>query len=168
MERATNMIPLIFTLNVLGWPVIQLLLAYLFLLCPDESFARDSWLTRKRWFERDGELYRSAFAVQRWKGWLPDGAPWLGGRSKSRIGSRNQLDLTTFLIETRRAEVAHWCMLLCTPVFYLWNPAWACVVMTFYGIAANVPCIVAQRANRIKIEHILYRSNILAHRSVGV
>jgi len=50
-------------------------------------------------------------------------------------------------------------MLLCTPVFYLWNPPWACVVMTLYGFAANLPCILVQRANRIKIERILRGAN---------
>lgn len=151
------MILLILALNILGWPGIHLVLAYLFTLCPDEYFAHDSWLTRRRRFEHNGQLYRKALAVQRWKACLPDGAPWLGGKSKRRIESRSQADLNAFMIETRRAEVAHWCMLLCTPVFYLWNPAWACIVMSFYGIAANLPCIVAQRANRIQIARILNR-----------
>ena len=154
------MILLIVALNMFGWPVIHLALARLFLLCPDESFARDSWLTRQRQFEQDGQFYRSAFAVQRWKGWLPDGAPWLGGRSKKRIEGRNFAYLNSFIVETRRGEAAHWCMLLCAPVFYLWNPPWACVVMTLYGIAANLPCIIAQRVNRIKIAHILHRFSV--------
>jgi glycosyl-4,4'-diaponeurosporenoate acyltransferase len=149
---------LILTLNVLGWPVIHLVFARLFLLCPDEYFAHDSWLTRARWFEQDTRIYRRVLAVERWKGVLPDGAPWLGGRSKRRLESRTVAGLSAFLMETRRAEAAHWCMLLFTPVFYLWNPPWACVVMSFYGIAANLPCIVAQRANRIKIAYILHRS----------
>ena len=90
---------------------------------------------------------------------LPDGAPWLGGMSKRRISGRGYADLNAFLIETRRAEAAHWCMLLCTPFFYLWNPWWACIVMTLYGIAANIPCIVVQRVNRIKIANILRSSD---------
>ncbi len=145
---------LIVTLNVLGWPVIQLSLARLFLLLPDARFAKDSWLTRERLLEQNGRLYRF-LAIQRWKELLPDGASWLGGRPKKSLASRCMADLTTSAIETRRAETAHWCMLMCTPVFFLWNPRWACVVMTLYGFAANVPCIVVQRANRIKIERIL-------------
>lgn len=150
---------LIVTLNLLGWPVIHLALARLFLSCPDEFFVRDSWLTRPRPFEQDRQLYRRALAVHRWKHLLPDGAPWLGGRSRRRIQSNSPAHLNTFMIETRRAEAAHWCMMLCTPVFYLWNPPWAALVMTFYGLAANLPCIIAQRANRIKIAHILHRSD---------
>lgn len=145
---------LVIALNVFGWPLIQLALARLFLLISDEVFAGDSWLTRTRHFERNGRFYRQLLLIQRWKGLLPDGATWLGGRSK-KLQSRRHSDLITFAIEARRAEIAHWCMLLCTPMFYLWNPLWACVVMSVYGIAANLPCILVQRANRIKIERIL-------------
>jgi len=140
----------VITLNVVGWPLIQLTLARLFLLLPDALFAEDSWLTRERWFERGGEVYRRLFLVQQWKDALPDGASWLGGRRK-KLASRSTDSLATFAIETRRGEIAHWSMLLCTPVFYIWNPLWACAVMTLYGLATNVPCILVQRANRIKI-----------------
>ncbi len=61
--------------------------------------------------------------------------------------------LEQFLRETRRAEVAHWLMLLCVPLFFLWNPPWARLVMVAYALAANLPCILAQRYNRI----VLYR-----------
>jgi len=149
---------LVITLNVLGWPFIQLALARLFLLIPDASFADDTWITRIRPLEQRGLLYRHFFFVQHWKGLLPDGASLLGGRSK-KLASRRFADLASFAIETRRAEIAHWCMLLCTPVFYLWNPPWACVVMTLYGLAANLPCILVQRVNRIKIERILRGAN---------
>jgi glycosyl-4,4'-diaponeurosporenoate acyltransferase len=161
------MIPLIVTVNVLGWPVIHVVLAWLFIRLPDECFAEDSWLTRQRDIERSGLHYRTTFAVQRMKRLLPDGAPWLGGRSKTKIKGRNSAELNTFMLETRRAEVAHWCMLLCTPAFYFWNPRWACLVMTVYGIAANIPCILAQRANRIKIMRILQDSSFRNDRIPG-
>ena len=148
----------IIALNVLGWPLIQLTLARLFLLLPDARFATKTWLTRERQVEKNGQLYRQFLAIQRWKGLLPDGASWLGGRPKKSLASRCPADLTKSAIETRRAETAHWCMLMCTPIFYLWNPGWACVVMTLYGFAANMPCIVVQRANRIKIERILHHA----------
>jgi len=149
---------LVIFLNVLGWPLIQLSVSALFLRLPDAWFAGDSWLTRERRFECDGQLYRGSLMMQRWKGLLPDGASWLGGRPKKNVASRSFSELTTFAIETRRAELAHWCMLLCTPVFYLWNPRWACIIMTAYGLAANLPCILVQRANRVKVDRILRRS----------
>ena len=149
---------LVIAANVLGWPVMQFSISNIFLRLPDAWFANETWLTRERCFERDEQLYRRFLRMQRWKGLLPDGASWLGGRPKRNVASRTARELITFAIETRRAEAAHWCMLLCTPVFYLWNPGWACVVMTLYGLAANLPCILVQRANRIKVGRILERS----------
>jgi len=150
---------LVILLNVLGWPLIQLTLARLFLLFPDSLFTEDSWLTRQRKFELGGYIYRRFLLMQQWKGLLPDGASWLGGRPKRNVASRHTAELAAFAIETRRAEIAHWCMLLCTPVFCLWNPPWACLVMTLYGISANLPCILVQRGNRIKVASILCRSD---------
>jgi len=147
---------LVIVVNVLGWPMIQLTLAKLFLLLPDSFFAEDTWLTRERSLEGNGSLYRRFLMIQRWKGLLPDGASWLGGRPKKNVASRNPSELIFFATETRRSEIAHWCMFLCTPTFYIWNPQWACVVMTLYGIAANLPCILVQRANRIKVRRILH------------
>ena len=149
---------LVVGLNVVGWPLIQLSLSGLFLRMPDAWFAGDSWLTRERGFEQERYFYRRFLLMQQWKGLLPDGASWLGGRSKASVASRTVSELKIFAIETRRAEIAHWCMLLCTPVFYMWNPGWACMVMTGYGLAANLPCILVQRANRIKVARILQRS----------
>lgn len=160
---------LVVAANVLGWPLIQLSISALFLRLPDVWFTDESWLTRERRFECDGHFYRRSLMMQRWKGLLPDGASWLGGRPKKNVASRTFTELTTFAIETRRAEVAHWCMLLCTPVFYVWNPRWACIIMTAYGVAANLPCILVQRANRIKVARILERSGAQEDtRSAGV
>jgi glycosyl-4,4'-diaponeurosporenoate acyltransferase len=40
-------------------------------------------------------------------------------------------------------------MFFCFPVFFTWNPPWACWVMVGYAIFANAPCIIAQRYNRL-------------------
>ena len=146
-------------LNVLGWPILQLSLARIFLAIPDKYLAHDSWLTRERSFERGGQLYSRGLWIRRWKRMLPDGAPWLGGRPKRWSETRGVAELKILSMETRRSEAAHWCMLLCSPIFYLWNPPWACAVMTCYGVIANLPCILAQRANRMRIARILARAS---------
>jgi glycosyl-4,4'-diaponeurosporenoate acyltransferase len=145
------MTALIWIANIFGWPVIQLTIAYIAVHLPQSIFLRDSWLTAPRNWERGGLLYRDWFAVRKWKYLLPDGAPLLGGTRKS-LASHNPIHVTQFLIETRRGEVAHWCMIGCLPVFFLWNPAWARWVMTAYAIAANLPCIITQRYNRLILD----------------
>lgn len=149
--------PLVWALNLLGWPVIHLGIGGVVLRWPAAPFHHDSWLTRERHCERSGDLYRNILAIQRWKKHLPDGAPWLGGRAKKRLAGRTPEYLAAVISETRRAEIAHWCMLLCSPLFFLWNPPWACAVMAGYGLLANVPCILAQRANRIQLARMMRR-----------
>jgi len=148
---------LVWIANVLGFPVIHIVVGRTMLSLPASLFAQDCWLTREYRWECGGMLYRNRFGVHRWKKRLPDGAPWLGGMAKKRIATRRPEYLESFVVQTHRAEAAHWCMLLCTPLFFLWNPLWACFVMTFYGVAANVPCILAQRANRIQLRRVLMR-----------
>lgn len=146
---------MVWTANVLGWPVIQLSLSAAALRLPDRWFARDSWLTKARRWERGGRLYVEQLQVRRWKEALPDGGGWLGGFEKKRIVRRDAAYLAQFAAETRRAEWAHWAMLACLPVFFLWNPPWACGVMTAYALAANVPIIVVQRSNRLALVRLL-------------
>lgn len=146
---------LVWGANLLGWPAIHLFISGLFHLLPLEGFERDTWVTAPRRWEMEGRLYRDSFAVRRWKSFLPDGAPWLGGFAKKKLRSHHPAFLTRFLLETRRAELAHWCMLCCLPVFFLWNPLWARCVMSVYAVAANLPCIVAQRYNRFVLQRLL-------------
>ncbi|WP_348266096.1 hypothetical protein P8936_09195 [Edaphobacter paludis] len=142
--------------NLLGWPVIHLAIGFVVLRIPPHIFARDTWLTTRRPWEQDGHLYRDRFAIRKWKFLLPDAAPWLGGFAKRELRERNSAYLAQFLIETRRAEIAHWCMLGCLPLFFIWNPPWARWVMTAYALAANLPCILVQRYNRFALDRIAH------------
>jgi glycosyl-4,4'-diaponeurosporenoate acyltransferase len=143
--------------NLFGWPVIQLGFAYWVQRRPVLSYENDSWLTRERPWETGSGLYRRAFLVDRWKNFLPSGALWLRSAPDRRLTISNRRDCRRFLAETRRAEHAHWYMLFCTPVFFLWNPVWACLVMSVYGVLTNMPCILAQRFNRLRVQRTLAR-----------
>ena len=110
---------LMWAANLLGWPVIQLSIASAVLRLPAELFARDSWLTAPRRWEHHGRIYRDLFAIRGWKFLLPDAAPWFGGFAKKKLRGRDPAYIAQFLLETRRAEVAHWCMLACLPIFFL-------------------------------------------------
>lgn len=140
--------------NLLGWPIIHLTIGHLSLSIPERFLEHDNWLTAPRPWELDGRLYRDRLRIRRWKCLLPDGASWLGGFSKKRLLSRSPEYFKQFLIETRRAELAHWCMLGCLPAFFLWNPLWARWLMVIYAVSANLPCILAQRYNRIVLDRL--------------
>ena len=145
---------LVWVANILGWPIVHLTIGFASIRLPSAFFAHDNWVTAPRRWEAGGRVYRNWAGVRKWKSLLPDGAPWIGGFAKKKLSTRELGYLEYFILETRRAEIAHWCMLACLPVFFLWNPPWARWVMTAYALAANFPCILAQRYNRLTIDRV--------------
>ncbi|HLH36766.1 MAG TPA: hypothetical protein VKX41_18985 [Alloacidobacterium sp.] len=149
------MSPIGYAANFFGWPLLQITIGFVVNRLPAPLFADDCWLTVGRSWEIGGQFYAGRFALRRWKRLLPDGAAWFGGFHKKKIASRDPAYLRKFVLETRRSEIAHWCMLCCFPIFFFWNPLWACFVMLAYGLAANLPCIIVQRYNRMVLLQIL-------------
>lgn len=134
-------------LNVVLWPVLQLGSAWAFTRMPAEWFqAPGPWA-----WEKGGSVYERWFHVRWWKDYLPDGAAWFGGAGKKNLPGRNPAALAAFARETWRGELCHWTVIAMTPLFFLWNPLWADIVMVVYALAANLPCVIAQRYNRARI-----------------
>lgn len=147
-------IPLIIT-NVLGWLVLQSGLAWAATGMPITCFNPAGVLFRSRSFERGGRFYERFFFIKQWKHRLPEGARYLRrGFRKKKLTSRNPQYLQQFCSETCRGEAAHWAQLACAPLFFIWNPPWAGWVMVVYALLANMPCIMAQRYNRIRLLRI--------------
>ena len=146
--------PAVLALNIAGWPVIQVGLAVLFTWLPTDRFNPG---LPKRW-EKGGRLYEELFRIKSWKDWVPDAARWMPGVfSKQLSQDLNAEYLGRFIRETWRGELCHWCAMACAPVFFLWNPLWADLVMVTYAIAANLPCILVQRYNRIRFYRLMAR-----------
>jgi glycosyl-4,4'-diaponeurosporenoate acyltransferase len=144
----------VIALNIAGWPVIHLAVAKVFTRMPARWFRPENWLFRSRKWERDGRIYEKTAGVRRWKQLLPDGAPMLKGFAKKKLASADRAYLVAFIRETCRGEAAHWVMLAAAPLFFFWNPIWADAVMCLYAIAANAPCIITQRYNRIRLRRV--------------
>lgn len=141
----------IVVLNCAGWPLVQLGLAWAFTRMPEAWFRRAPHAF-------PGELWvlRHVFHVKCWKDRLPDAASWFGGGfAKRSLQSRDLEYLRRFVAETWRGELCHWCAIAFVPVFFLWNPPWADAVILAYALAANLPCILAQRYNRIRLRRLL-------------
>ena len=83
-------------------------------------------------------------------------AQWFGlGFAKTSLAGLQATYLERFIRETWRGELCHWAALGCTPVFFLWNPLWADLVMVSYALVGNLPCILAQRYNRARFQRLL-------------
>jgi glycosyl-4,4'-diaponeurosporenoate acyltransferase len=140
----------IVVLNCAGWPLIQLGLAWAFTRMPDGWFHPPGSLPGENW------CLRHVFLVKHWKDRLPDAATWFtGGFAKRSLHGSQPEYLRRFIRETWRGELCHWCAIAFVPVFSLWNPPWADAVILAYALAANLPCILAQRHNRIRLQRVL-------------
>jgi glycosyl-4,4'-diaponeurosporenoate acyltransferase len=146
----------VFVANILGWPIIQLGIAWCMTRVSPYRFAKNGRIWRVA--AEEALFYRGRLRICRWKSMLPDGAEWVGGkfpRKKLRGHDANYLSL--FIVETKRGELAHWIMFACFPLFYPWNPLWVWPIMAFYAFVSNVPCIIVQRYNRMIAYRLLSR-----------
>lgn len=143
--------------NVAVWLVWSVTAGYLGHRLPDRWLRRDRGPLRLSPPERSGALFRR-IGVRRWKDLLPEaGGFFAGGVSKRRLPGHDTDGLERFELETRRAEITHLLVIAALPVFALWNPWTGMLVNLGYALAANVPCIVVQRYNRMRLERVRHR-----------
>src|SRR3954454_12208704 len=115
--------PAMVVIDVLAWAAIHAGSGYLVHRMPASTFERDGWLWRQRPFERNGQLYTGVFRIRRWKHWLPEaGALFRGGFDKRALTSRTIDHMSTYVRETRRAELGHCLARVPAPLFLIWNP----------------------------------------------
>lgn len=141
----------VIALNAAGLPALQLGCAWLFTQLPEGWFDRSS----RPPATRPG---RDFLRIHRWKDAVPDGANWFrGGFAKAALTAHDPAYLRRFITETRRGEACHWTVLVVIPVFFSWNPWWGDLVIAAYAMGANLPCILIQRYNRKRLQHLLAR-----------
>jgi glycosyl-4,4'-diaponeurosporenoate acyltransferase len=139
-----------------AWAFFQLLLSYCAAQIPFQWFVRHERLFRPFRFEQNGDLWQRLFRIKRWKGHLPDGTKiFRSGYHKQSLHGYDCLSLTEFAVESRRAELTHWLVMLPAPLFLLWNPMGAFWGNVAYAVLFNVPFIIAQRHNRPRLERLI-------------
>jgi len=142
-------------IDIAAWFVIHIGVSYIMSRQPLASFNKNSWFYRKRDWERNGKLYERLFRLKSWKRRLPDGAViFKNGFEKKHLKETNKDYLDAFIRETCRAELTHWIVFLFGPLFFIWNLWWVGIVMILYATIANLPCVITQRYNRIRLQRI--------------
>lgn len=97
-------------------------------------------------------------AVRHWKPWIPDAGNALpGGVSKASLVRRDPLALRRLLLEIRRAELVHWALWPAWLVTALWLPPAGVLINLVFATAFNVPCLLLQRYNRLRLQLVLIR-----------
>jgi glycosyl-4,4'-diaponeurosporenoate acyltransferase len=143
--------------DILAWGVFHSATGYAAHRLDDSRLSRDGWLLRPRRFET-GRWYRRRLRITRWKDRVPEaGDLFPGGMSKRHLPAYDVAGLQLFVRETRRAELAHWWAMGCGPLFVLWNPPLAAVLLVGYGVVANLPFILIQRYNRFRTQPLIER-----------
>ena len=142
-------------LDIMGWFIIHMGVSWYISNAQPNRFYPSSWLYRRKGFETES-LYRKVWKIGKWKAALPDAAHWFkGGFTKKNLRSTETSYLRRFEIETCRGELAHWITFLFSPLFFLWNPVWVGCFMLGYGMIMNLPCILVQRFNRLRLSKVL-------------
>jgi glycosyl-4,4'-diaponeurosporenoate acyltransferase len=141
--------------NALFWPAWTAAVGYAAQRTSDARFAEDDVLTRQRGFERAGAWYRDSLSIDRWKTRLPEAGSAFGGFAKRTVAGGDPDVMEQFVVETRRAEHAHWGMLAGVALTLLWNPWWAAPANVAVGVGSNLPCIAVQRYNRARLTRAL-------------
>lgn len=139
--------------DIIAWFIIHLSVAYLATILPLKYINVNSSLFTERKWENSGKIYEKYFLIKKWKEFLPDGAAlFKSGFKKKRIIAKDKDYFLRFYAETCRGELAHWIVILFSPVFFIWNYQYVGCIMIAYAFAANLPCIITQRYNRIRLK----------------
>ncbi len=153
--------PLLIIANALAWPIIQVGCGYISHRLSYETLNCLSRILRTRSWELEGTLYQRLFRVKKWKSLLPSGGTiFPGGFSLKRVESLDRAYLKRWVIESYRAEVAHWTALFPVVLFLLWNPPLGWAINVLYALIVNVPCIIVQRYNRPRLLNIVEREHV--------
>jgi glycosyl-4,4'-diaponeurosporenoate acyltransferase len=148
--------PWMLFIDFAAWLCINLGVARAVSLLPRDSFNPRSWLYREREWEKKPRAYERLFRVKRWKGWLPEGAAVSRNAFRKRhLVNSDPVYLEMFVQETCRAELLHWIIFFFCPLFFIWNPWYAGLLIVVYAAVANLPCVIAQRYNRMRLNRVL-------------
>jgi glycosyl-4,4'-diaponeurosporenoate acyltransferase len=144
-------------IDFIAWFIIHMGVVLCIIHIPSKSFDPEGWLYRARNWEKNEGIYTKILKIKKWKVYLPDGSKLLKYRGfpKKRLEKKDDLYLASFLQETCRAELTHWIIMLFAPLFFLWNKPGVGLIMIGYALIENLPLIMAQRYNRIRLKRVL-------------
>ncbi|GMB10550.1 MAG: glycosyl-4,4'-diaponeurosporenoate acyltransferase [Candidatus Improbicoccus devescovinae] len=103
-------------------------------------------------------FYENVLKIKKWKVKLPQYVG-VNGYSKERFIDKDILDLYDFLNETYRGEWNHAMSCTIIPVLFLINTIEKSIILSIIIIIINLPFILIQRYNRLRIWNILLKKN---------
>lgn len=141
------------------WPILQLTAEFICHRLPDRFYDERNFFFQSKGFEKEGAIYDQIFHVRKWKHLLPDGGMVRKKRGfrKKRLEQTNSDHLERFILESSKAELIHWLGMFPFWVFGFFTSPNVVLYMFLYALAVNMPCIIVQRYNRPRVQHLLNR-----------
>lgn len=141
--------------NMSIWIIWSVLVGYVANRLPARFFAKDTIITRLAKFETQN-WFQKYLLVHKVKRYLPERGQLFGtGVSKKSLPNTDSVGLKKFLIETRRAEYVHWVVIFAWVLTLWFNPPWAVWTVAILLVFGNLPCILVQRYNRLRVLRVL-------------
>ncbi len=114
--------------------------------------------------EDPARFYERWLGIRVWKRWIPDAGNALpGGVRKASLARLDPLALQRLRLETRRAELVHWALWPVWMVTALWLPPAGVFVNLIFATLFNLPCLLLQRYNRLRLGRTLSRLSCSRH-----
>lgn len=139
--------------NIFAWLIIHVSISYICLRLPDSFYqSKKSGINNGK---QELHLYER-LRIRKWKTILPDGGDvFKGGFRKKELRTLSSSYIQKFIVETRRAEVTHWLLIPPSILFFVWNPISIGFIMIGYALIVNLPFILIQRYNRLRLKPLL-------------
>lgn len=150
-------------INAFFWVLVHFASSYLVHFLPDKIYDCKNLLFKTRKIEINGNIYKKFFKINLWKDYLPEAGKFLGLHpfSKKHFISKSNQYIKRFILETCRGELAHILPFLFLPVSFIWNPTFADIITLFYVIIFNIPFIMVQRYNRIRLVNLINKESVV-------
>lgn len=115
----------------------------------EDNFDESLFLKRERFYE-------NIFKIKYWKDKIPEFV-LKNGFSKKKIEIFDLNYLKKFIAETYRAEINHFSGCLVIPFLFFSKYKMHSIIVSILIILGNVPCILIQRYNRLRIRRIILK-----------
>lgn len=142
---------LLIIVNSMAWFLVVFFSGFLWGKVPISRFCHERFPFRTHAFENEGKVYEKKLKIKRWKDIMPEAGGVFKGFQKRHAELRENEYLEAFVRETCRAEAVHYTIMAALPLFIIWNPPIALVIMLPIVVAGNLPCVIIQRYNRPRL-----------------
>ncbi len=137
---------------------LGLVAGFFFAIIPRKVFYLLSFWFKERSFEKGGIFYSKYFKINIWKDKLPQFSELTRfGFKKASLNNISDEYLEIFKSETMRAELTHFILIILSPLYVFIKPDILHILTLTGCILGNLPFIMIQRYNRIRINKLQSR-----------